>query len=68
MPRLAQNVGALGALTADEVEPGLEYKGEKLKSWVRKYRLHNSHWCGSAAMGDDPNTSVVDAQLRVRGN
>ena len=60
-------MGALGDLTAGEVEPGLDYKGEKLRSWVRKNRLHNSHWCGSAAMGDDPNTSVVDAQLRVRG-
>ena len=35
-------------------------------AWVRARALANSHWVGTAAMGDGAD-AVVDATLRVRG-
>ena len=35
-------------------------------AWVRARALTNSHWVGTAAMGDGPG-ATVDGDLRLRG-
>jgi choline dehydrogenase len=53
-----------------EVEPGLLDQGQ-LREWVKANRYPNSHWCGSARMGNPGEEGdaglVVDQRLRVRG-
>ena len=54
----------------EELWPGPGYPmaaaARGLEAWVEDNVFPNSHWCGTAAMGDGPD-SVVDARLRVRG-
>lgn len=38
-----------------------------LEAWVHSAVFRNTHWVGSAAMGNSENAGVVDNRLRVFG-
>jgi choline dehydrogenase len=53
---------------AREVQPGPEAQDDaRLIDYIRKAAATVHHLCGSCRMGPDPNTAVVDEQLRVHG-
>lgn len=59
---------ALRAITAEEVTPGPGCDSdEAMLTHLREEGGSIYHLCGSCAMGPDPATSVVDAELRVHG-
>ncbi|HEY1492874.1 MAG TPA: GMC oxidoreductase, partial [Steroidobacteraceae bacterium] len=60
--------GPLAAVTENEREPGLGVMSDA--DVLADFRARAGtvfHACGSCAMGTDPQTTVLDARLRVRG-
>ncbi len=45
----------------------LEYEPEELEAEMTRYGAYGGHHIGTARMGGDPRTSVVDADCRVHG-
>jgi len=59
---------ALKSVIEEEILPGPGYHtDEQLMSFVRDNAWTVFHQCGTCRMGDDANTSVVDARLKVHG-
>lgn len=59
---------ALRAITAEEMPPSAGVSGEDdLLAYFRENCGSIYHLCGTAGMGPDPATAVVDARLRVHG-
>lgn len=59
---------ALRAVTAQETEPSSSARtDDELLAYFRANSGSIYHPCGTAAMGPDARSSVVDAQLRVHG-
>lgn len=66
--RRISQTAALQRLIAEEVKPGLNVASdEALMDYFKTNCNSIYHLCGSCAMGPNPATSVVDAQLRVHG-
>jgi choline dehydrogenase len=65
-----QKQAPLQSVTGQNLTPGLNENmtHEELREWVKGHVFNNSHWCGTAKMGNistDP-TAVVDEKLRVK--
>jgi choline dehydrogenase len=59
---------ALGRITVEETLPGPKVQDDQaMLSYFRENCGSIYHLCGSAAMGSDPATSVVDKTLKVHG-
>jgi len=59
---------ALKSVTAEEVKPGHEVTDEaSMLKYFREQAGSIYHLCGSCAMGNEPEKSVVDHRLRVHG-
>ena len=59
---------ALSAVITSEVYPGSDIvTDQQLETFIAENAWTVFHQCGTCRMGDAPNTSVVDAQLRVHG-
>jgi len=51
-----------------EISPGPSYVTDKqLTTWIKATGEIVGHWSSTARIGNDPATSVLDPQLRVRG-
>mmetsp|Transcript_74132 Transcript_74132/g.149373 ORF Transcript_74132/g.149373 Transcript_74132/m.149373 type:complete len:517 (-) Transcript_74132:320-1870(-) len=58
----------LNTYVTGEAVPGPSIQSDRdLAQWVTAAHTDNSHWCCSARMGMQPETSVVDGQLKVHG-
>jgi choline dehydrogenase len=65
--RLAQTP-TLSSVIAEEMKPGRATESDaELEADIRARSYSVFHPCGTCRMGPDPATSVVDADLRVRG-
>ena len=53
-------------LVTTEVSPGAVVVDESLREWIDANVYPNSHWVGTAQMGDE-ETAVVDPTLKLRG-
>jgi len=62
---LAETDPLRGAVAFVDGPPADGSRADRL-AWIRARALANSHWVGTAAMGDGAD-AVVDAALRVRG-
>ncbi len=61
---------ALDLLASDLERSGVarfEYDPEQVELEMTRYGAYGGHHIGTARMGDDPRTSVVDADCRVHG-
>ena len=59
---------ALSAVIESEVYPGSEVvTDQQLETFISENAWTVFHQCGTCRMGDDPNASVVDANLKVHG-
>lgn len=59
---------ALQAIIDEEIAPGAQIASdEQMAEDIRARASTVFHPCGTCAMGPDPQTSVVDAELRVHG-
>lgn len=59
---------ALQDVTMEEISPGAQIEDEAaLLDYFRHHSGSIYHLCGTARMGRDPASSVVDARLRVHG-
>jgi choline dehydrogenase-like flavoprotein len=61
---------AMALLAADFRENGvgdLKYDAANLESEITRYGAYGGHHIGTARMGKDPRTSVVDADCRIHG-
>lgn len=66
--RRIMNAPSLRAVTAQEMEPSRSARtDDELLAYFRENSGSIYHPCGTAAMGPDPATSVVDARLRIHG-
>ncbi|WP_199098662.1 GMC family oxidoreductase N-terminal domain-containing protein [Dyella sp. ASV21] len=66
--RRIMGTAALRGVTVEETIPGPQvHSDEDMVRYFRENCGSIYHLCGSCAMGVDPVTSVVDAQLRVHG-
>jgi choline dehydrogenase len=66
MAREIGNQQALAAFRSDELAPG-EMPLPELEAYLRRGLGTFWHQCGTARMGKDASTSVVDGRLRVHG-
>jgi choline dehydrogenase-like flavoprotein len=59
------------ALLAQELDRNgvgrLDYKPESVEAEMTRYGAYGGHHIGTARMGSDPRSSVVDADCRVHG-
>lgn len=69
--RRARAVGeqrAMDEFRAKEVSPGETVQSDaEIDDYIRRTASTAHHPCSTCRMGSDPNTSVLDPQLRVRG-
>jgi len=62
--------GALGLLAADVARSGIgrfDYDPASVEAEMTRYGAYGGHHIGTARMGADPRSSVVDADCRVHG-
>ncbi|KQT54478.1 choline dehydrogenase [Aureimonas sp. Leaf454] len=68
LARRIMDMPALRAITAEEMPPSAGASSDdELLAYFRENCGSIYHLCGSAGMGPDASTSVVDARLRVHG-
>jgi choline dehydrogenase len=58
---------AFAGWVGDEAMPGKDTNAATLRAYARANALPQWHVAGSCRMGSDPNSAVVDPQLRVHG-
>ena len=68
LARKIMSAPALQSITASEMPPSAEASTDaELLDYFREHSGSIYHLCGTAAMGPDDSTSVVDASLKVHG-